>query len=421
MNVISEYFFANYITLTILVTINVIGMVSRKHQLKGIKLIQVMTLVVFLISIAEYFGIWIKEYNKSYRLLYYKSAAVYILYPLLAMLLLYVAVDVRYKYLLMLPFIIAVVLSLVDISGMGLLYNFDENYNFTRGPLGRFSVYVEVFYILLLAMYSIVYIRKKNISKGIITLFMAVSVILTQIMLQLDYPNQNVPPVCAMVVLTYYFYLSAIQYNETQEELARNRLRLEQNKTNLLMAQIRPHFINSNLAVIRSLCYEEPEKAVEMIDHFSEYLRENVKQIDDHRLVPFEAEMESVDNYLYLEMQRFQDRLCIEKDLETMDFEVPPLSIQTIVENAVRHGISMTGVKGTIWIMTRKTEDETVIIVKDNGKGFDQNKVDFDGVEHVGVKNVKDRFKRLLDGNVEITSKVGEGTVVTFHIPAVNE
>ena len=188
MNVISEYFFANYITLTILVTINVIGMVSRKHQLKGIKLIQVMTLVVFLISIAEYFGIWIVEYNKSYRLLYYKSAAVYILYPLLAMLLLYVAVDVRYKYLLMLPFIIAVVLSLVDISGMGLLYNFDENYNFTRGPLGRFSVYVEVFYILLLAMYSIVYIRKKNISKGIITLFMAVSVILTQIMLQLDYP-----------------------------------------------------------------------------------------------------------------------------------------------------------------------------------------------------------------------------------------
>lgn len=64
------------------------------------------------------------------------------------------------------------------------------------------------------------------------------------------------------------------------------------NKSNLLLAQIRPHFINSNLAVIRSLCYEDSEKAVEMIDHFSTYLRENIKQIDDERLVPFDNEME---------------------------------------------------------------------------------------------------------------------------------
>ena len=77
----------------------------------------------------------------------------------------------------------------------------------------------------------------------------------------------------------------------------------------------------------------------------------------------------------------------------------------------------MTGVKGTIWISSRKAENEIIVIVKDNGQGFDPEVVKSDGMNHVGIKNVKDRFSRILEGRVEVESKLGEGTTVTFHIP----
>ena len=131
-----------------------------------------------------------------------------------------------------------------------------------------------------------------------------------------------------------------------KDELYERERELESNKVNLLMSQIRPHFINSNLAVIRSLCYEDTDKAVEMIDHFSEYLRESMQQIDDMRLVT----------------------------------------------------------------------------IADDGTGFDVSEEKFDGKNHVGIRNVKDRLYKTLQGHVIIKSNKGEGTRVAFHIPvAQNE
>ncbi len=154
-----------------------------------------------------------------------------------------------------------------------------------------------------------------------------------------------------------------------------------------------------------------------MIDHFSGYLRENIQQMDDMRLVPFEKEMESVDNYVYLEMQRFPDRIEVIKDFAIQDFSVPPLSIQTIVENAIRHGISMKKSKGIIRISTEEKDGNIIIKVEDDGKGFDAANTEYDGVKHVGIKNVKDRYRRILNGEVTVESEEGRGTVVTFTIP----
>lgn len=417
MNVLLDYINHNYMTLLILAAFIIMTVTNKKHRLKGTRLLYVMAFLTFLISVAEYVEIWVDTYNMNYRILFYKTTLIYWLYPLLIMLLLYITEGMKHKYLITIPLIINMAITAIDLSGKCIVYSFGEDHGYVSGPLSKLPEWVEVFYVLLLVVHSIRYLWNRKWSKGIIIFFMAGVVILSQIMVGICMPNTYMPAVAALEILTYYFYLSAIQYNETQDELVRNTIQLERNKCNLLLAQIRPHFINSNLAVIRSLCYEDTEKAVEMIDHFSAYLRENIQQMDDMRLVPFTKEMESIDNYLYLEMQRFQGRIDIEKDLEFEDFAVPPLSVQTIVENAVRHGISMTGVKGTIWISTGKSDDEVVITVRDDGKGFDTETVDFDGVNHVGIKNVKDRFQRILHGNVEVISKVGEGTTVIFHIP----
>ena len=250
--------------------------------------------------------------------------------------------------------------------------------------------------------------------------FCMVTIIFAQFLTNFDMPSIYLPTIIAIEILVYYFYIAAIQYNENKDALVESELALERNRNNLLLAQIKPHFINSNLAVIRSLCYEEPEKAVEMLDHFSGYLRENIQQIDDMQLVSFEREMESVDNFVYLEMQRFPDKIEVIKDIRVNDFFVPPLSVQTIVENAIRHGISMTGKKGTVRISTLAKDNNIIVKIEDNGKGFDVDSVEFDGINHVGIKNVANRLKRILNGKIKVESEVGYGTTVTFYIPKEN-
>ncbi len=417
MSILLGYINTNYLTLLTLATVVVMMFTNRKSHIRGTGKISLMIVTVLLISVAEYLEIWVDLYQKSYRILFFKAMIVYWLYPFLALQFLFLTENVRHRWLITSPLIVDMVLTAVDLTGTGIVYAYDTEHNYHGGPLTLLPMAVELFYVVILVIYSLRYLKKKNQSKGIIVMFMAGSVFVSQILGAMGMSNSYMPAVASLEILTYFFYLSAIQYTELREELSRSEILLERNKSNLLMAQIRPHFVNSNLAVIRSLCYEDTEKAVEMIDHFSTYLRENIRQIDDSRLIPFTSEMESVDNYLFLEKQRFGDRIAVETDLSVTDFEIPPLSVQTIVENAVRHGISMTGRKGTIRIITKKENDEILLSVRDDGCGFDPAAVEFDGSQHVGIRNVKDRIFRLLGGRVDVESKVGEGTVVTFHIP----
>lgn len=416
--ILQDYLQSSYVTLMILATLIVLMYTNRSVTIQGRGLIYVVSGLVFLVSVLEYVEEWCDAYDKNYRILYFKAAGIYILYPLIILLILYMTGGVKRKFFIAVPELINIVIELIDVSGTGLVCYYTEAHGYNGGPLNWLPFAVEVFYIFLLMIHSYRLLRVGKVAFGICVIFMAGSCFMTIALTNNGViGTQMVPAVVALELLVYYFYLSAIQYRETQELLNAERLELERSKGNLLMSQIRPHFINSSLSVIRSLCYEDPQKAVAMIDHFSAYLRENVKQLDDMKLVPFEKEMESVDNYLYLEMQRFPERIRVVKEFEVTEFSVPPLSIQTIVENAVRHGISMMGRPGTIEIRTMERGEDILVSVKDDGKGFDLAKVTFDGVKHVGIRNVMDRFKSLLGGEVTITSSEETGTEVVMRIP----
>ena len=138
------------------------------------------------------------------------------------------------------------------------------------------------------------------------------------------------------------------------------------------------------------------------------------------KAVPFEQELSHLKNYLYIEKLRFDDLLNIEYDIQATDFEVPQLSIQPIVENAVKHGVGMAEDGGTVTIATRETDDAYEVIVSDDGVGFDVNapKKD-DGRSHIGMENTRKRLKDMCAAELIITSKVGEGTTVRVVIPKV--
>ena len=421
MNIVVEYLRNCYPTVMVLLTIIVmVELTKRSGIFEKTGRIYIMVLLTFALSLLEFAEIWIDEHNLNYRLLFYKAMLIYSLYPMVALLFYYFTSDVKHKFLIFIPQLINIIINVLDLFGTRLIYYYYEDHGYEGGPLNFLPFAVEIFYVVLIGVYSVRILNGKNKSKGIIMAFCMVTIIFAQFLTNFDMPSIYLPTIIAIEILVYYFYIAAIQYNENKDALVESELALERNRNNLLLAQIKPHFINSNLAVIRSLCYEEPEKAVEMLDHFSGYLRENIQQIDDMQLVSFEREMESVDNFVYLEMQRFPYKIEVIKDIRVNDFFVPPLSVQTIVENAIRHGISMTGKKGTVRISTLAKDNNIIVKIEDNGKGFDVDSVEFDGINHVGIKNVANRLKRILNGKIKVESEVGYGTTVTFYIPKEN-
>ena len=155
------------------------------------------------------------------------------------------------------------------------------------------------------------------------------------------------------------------------DEMARQRMELSERKGAIMLSQMRPHFIYNTMNTIYSLCDINIESAKQTIHDFSGYLRHHFRSMEQYGSVPFDEELEHTRFYLSIEKMRFGDALNVEYDIEDNDFELPPLSLQPIAENAVRHGIREKSGNGTVTIRSYRTDDACVVEVKDDGAGFD--------------------------------------------------
>ncbi len=192
-------------------------------------------------------------------------------------------------------------------------------------------------------------------------------------------------------------------------------------KVSVMVSQIQPHFLYNSLSSIAMLCKLDPATAYEATITFAQYLRSNMDSLKQTTPIPFEQELEHLKKYLYIEKLRFGKKLNIEYDIEDTAFELPQLSIQPLAENAVKHGISKKPGGGTLTIATRETEDAHLVIISDDGTGFDVNDVKNDGRSHIGMENIKKRLAEMCNATVDIKSVIGEGTVATITIPKVKE
>lgn len=217
--------------------------------------------------------------------------------------------------------------------------------------------------------------------------------------------------------LCFLIPLYLIYFNlhiENSKRLLEQREELTAARINLMVSQIQPHFIYNSLTAIIDLIDKDTETAKERIVDFSDYLRVNLDSLKEVRLIPFAKELEHCKTYLNFEQLRFEN-IKIEYDIKISDFVLPVLTVQPLVENAVKHGLSKTVNGGTITIATQETEKNVIITVKDNGVGFEENEVT-DKI-HVGLYNVKKRLSDMCDGTLELKSKKGEGTAVTVTLP----
>ncbi|NDL67139.1 sensor histidine kinase [Anaerotalea alkaliphila] len=219
--------------------------------------------------------------------------------------------------------------------------------------------------------------------------------------------------------------LELSQLTHQRELLARTELKM-------LQAQIHPHFLFNALNTIIAFCRTDAPRARELLTKLSFYLRTGFKTTEE--FVPFEQELQHVDSYLSIEEARFSDRLKvfyeIEDDIKCM---VPPLLLQPIVENALKHGLSTLRMDGELRISAKKEGDEVLIRISDNGKGMSPEQVrrllDPDGEAPkaavagngghtgIGLRNVQARLQGIYHTGLTIESEEGAGTNISFRLP----
>lgn len=190
---------------------------------------------------------------------------------------------------------------------------------------------------------------------------------------------------------------------------------LAESRISTMMSQIRPHFIYNTLGSIEQLCELDPPKAGKLVHNFAKYLRGNFRELDNLKPIRMSQEMEHVHHYISIEQVRFPD-MTFSFEMNSDDFSLPALTIQPIVENAIKHGLMKLQTGGSIRVMSYETDTHYCVSVEDDGVGFDTS-ILRDEREHVGIRNIRGRLKAMVDGTLEIESTPGVGTKVLIKIP----
>ena len=190
---------------------------------------------------------------------------------------------------------------------------------------------------------------------------------------------------------------------------------LTESRVSTMMSQIRPHFIYNTLGSVEQLCNINPPKAGELVHNFAKYLRGNFGELDNPKPILMSQEMEHVRHYISIENVRFPD-MTFTFERNSDDFHIPALTIQPIVENAIKHGLMKLQKGGTIRVISYETDTHYCVMVEDDGAGFDTN-ILLDDRKHVGIRNIRGRLKAMVNGVLEIKSTEGVGTTALIRIP----
>lgn len=211
------------------------------------------------------------------------------------------------------------------------------------------------------------------------------------------------------------FVVQEKQLAKIELQLAEQEHQLTENRIAAMISQIKPHFIYNTLGSIEQLCEVNPEAAAKLVHDFARYLRGNFSELDNHAPIRMSQEMEHVRCYVRIEQTRFPD-ITVDFDLQSEDFLLPALSVQPLVENAIKHGLMKLPKGGSITISTFETDTHYCVQIRDTGMGFDTAGV-WEDPRHVGLRNIRGRLEAMCGGTLTVESTPGIGTIATIRIP----
>ncbi|WP_226035480.1 sensor histidine kinase [Aquibacillus saliphilus] len=238
----------------------------------------------------------------------------------------------------------------------------------------------------------------------------------------------------SLAIASLLIYRYTLYYKKS-EELSKELLRtlevlteksnqVRENELAFLQAQIKPHFLFNALNVISSMILHRSDQAYELVLSLSDYLRAKFDFYNKEKWISIRDELGFIYSYLAIEKARFEERIKVDVQLEDdIDFVVPPLLIQPLVENAVRHGVNMKKEGGTVSIRITKLTQGHLIKVSDDGVGMTNEKLrdildqTFSNEDGIGLQNIQNRMHRLFGKGLQIESSLGEGTTISVIIP----
>ena len=221
--------------------------------------------------------------------------------------------------------------------------------------------------------------------------------------------------------LSMYSFVLADQIEQDlrrQSEIAAQKIEIANQRADIMILQMRPHFIYNTMMSIYYLCKQDPDMAQQVTLDFTTYLRKNLTAIASAETIPFSSELEHTHAYLAVEQALYKNTLLVDYDTPHTFFRVPPLTLQPIVENAVKHGRDPYNGPLSISILTKKTDFGSMIVVTDNGRGFDPDETKDPGI---ALANIRQRLEMMCGGSLVIKPGDSGGTIVTVTIPDSTE
>lgn len=283
-----------------------------------------------------------------------------------------------------------------------------------RGPLGYTCHLVSGILLAILLFRTIQEYRSLRRAEIWIpicnALLIVVSVILESVVfqsLQLPVTFLTMSMVCCSLFFYIWLHLRFVSVHE-------NALMAEQ-RVQIMMTQIQPHFLFNALNTIRALYARDAALGDKMLENFCAYLRQNLESLNQTELIPITKEVEHTRLYAEIERYRFPN-ILVEYRIEDEQFESPALTIQPLVENAIRHGVRSRK-DGLVTVSTVREAGFHRITVQDNGVGFDPEKEKTTEESHIGIRNVRERVEQMCGGKMILRSEIGKGTCVTLLIP----
>ena len=319
-----------------------------------------------------------------------------------------------WKYIEWTLFVIGTILLIIN-QFHEFIYAFDERNTYYRlafGVLPGMIAFVGIVITFGVVLQYFQYLR--TIEKTATLVYLILPII--AVVIQLFYYGVSFTYLSMVISALTFFITFEIEYVQNNIEIKKQ---LAEERIRLFNRQIQPHFIFNSLSLIKHLIRKEPEEAVETVEEFAGYLRNSTDLMNEGDCVPVKNELDLVKHYAYMQHKRFGDSVRYVFDVQDEEFDIPPFSVQTIVENALEHGLRASGtVNGIITVKTYRKDKAHFIEISDNGAGFDTHILDVETQsEHVGIKNTKERLSLMCGGTLEIKSETGKGTVVTMKVP----
>ena len=297
--------------------------------------------------------------------------------------------------------------------GKGIFYSISENNVYRRESL--YFINLIYFGLVYIAIAYLLFMLRPHIKKLLSYLsyvLIPFGVTVIQSIPQV-YGFSFMYPACFVAIAILYINVQL----EKDKELARMEFEVEEQKSINILSQVQPHFLYNVLNSIYYLADKDSELTKDAIDKFSRYLRASLNIKQNTGLITLKEEMDYVNLYVNLELIRFEGQFEVQMDIKDYDLKIPRLSIQPLVENAIKHGLSMKETGGILYIKEYSDEDHYYIIIENNGEGFDTSKPYSSDRSHIGVESVRYRLNHFENGTLEIKSDIETGTKCTIIIP----